>query len=194
MNELVKSEHTIEFSAKCPIVLGQVFYAVENYDHKHFYGKCPVCNGEQLVHINGFEFSCPKCAGGKYPDSPVLTVKRYIVRRYRVKSIKEELWIHDWNPSEGFKSSVEIEFYRPIPRCSNDWTDNYSRSFTIESDADNRLILKSSTYGELFSNYQSAVAKADELNAQQEMLVKQYNGSYGTDFVFEKPTYDKKSR
>lgn len=193
MNELVKSEHTIEFSAKRPIKLGQVFYAVENYDHKHFYGKCPVCNGEQLVHINGFEFSCPKCAGGKYPDSPVLTVTRYTVRRYRVKSIKEELWIYDWNPSEGFKSSVEIEFYRPIPRCSSDWTDHRSMSFTIKSDADNRLILKN-CYGELFSNYQSAVAKADELNVRQEMLVKQYNESYGTDFVFEKPTYDKKSR
>lgn len=193
MNELVKSEHTIEFSAKCPIELGQVFYAVENYDHNHFYGKCPVCNGEKLVHINGFEFSCPKCKGGKYPDSPVLTASRYIVRRYRVKSIKEKLWINDWDPSEGFKSSVEIEFYRPIPHCSGDWTDCHSRSFTIESVADNQLILKN-YYGELFSNYRSAVAKADELNAQQEMLVKQYNESYGTDFVFEKPTYDKKSR
>lgn len=194
MNELVKSEHTIEFSAECPIKLGQVFYTVENYDHKHFYGKCPVCNGEQLVHINGFEFSCPKCAGGKYPDRPVLTVSRYIVRRYRVKCIKEELRINDWNPSEGFKSSVEIEFYRPIPRCSSDWTDRHSRSFTIKSVAENRLILKSSTYGELFSDCKSAIAKADELNAQQEMLVKQYNESYGTDFVFEKPVYDKKSR
>lgn len=66
-------------------------------------------------------------------------------------------------------------------------------SFTIKSDADNRLILKN-CYGELFPNYKSAVAKADELNALQEMLVKQYNESYGTDFVFEKPTYDKKSR
>ena len=28
----------------------------------------------------------------------------------------------------------------------------------------------------------------------QETLVKQYNESNGTDFVFEKPAYDKKSR
>lgn len=188
MDQQIRNQHTIEFLANERIRLGDVFYVVERDREKSYYGKCEVCNGNKKFTFKGYTFTCPKCYGSG-SETCVLEVNSYIVHRYRVAGFFEELSIFDWNPAGGFSRQITVELFRPIPRGSND----YNRKLRCTSNY-GKGILVLNLHKSIYSDYKAAVAEADRLNAEQEAIVKKYNDDNGTDFVFEKPKYDLKSR
>lgn len=187
--ELLKNEHTIEFQSEFSIKLGDVLYSVEEISPQYFYGICEVCEGKGDITHNGYTFRCPKCTGDGN-STLVLKVNTYNVYRYRVAKISEKLQMYDWNPAKGFNRQVKISLFRPSPRG------NYFAG-------DKRIVL-TSNYGKglntlcldknIYFDYKTAVAEADRLNTEQEAIVKKYNKDFGTEFVFEKPKYDLKSK
>ena len=183
---LVKSQHIIEFEADFPVKMGQVFYTVERLKGQYFYGKCEICDGSKEINYKGYTFKCPKCFGIESNNPCVLQVGCYIVYRYRVQEIAEQITMNDWNPSKGFHHSIRVVLERPSPRGTNE----YSKFVKGHYNSYRCLSLERKVY----CDYKEAVAEADRLNAEQEAIVTKYNNDYGTNFVFEKPKYDLKSK
>lgn len=187
--ELVINEHTIEFQSKFPIKLGDVLYQIEEVSPQYFNGVCEVCEGKGDITHNGYTFRCPKCGGSKQ-TTLVLEVSRYNVYRYRVAKISEKLKMYDWNPAKGFDRQISIILFRPQPRGSYAEYDKTTKLSSTYRQGINILNISKNIY----SDYKVAVAEADRLNAKQEAIVKKYNKDFGTEFVFEKPKYDLKSK
>lgn len=189
-NKTIKTQqHIIEFETNVKINLGDVFYVVEHGEAQAFFGECEVCQGQQKITHNGYTFRCPKC-GGNGSGTRILTVDRYVVHRYRVKSLGEELVINDWNPKNGFYKQIKVDLFRPSPRTSYR---DHDATIRCSSNYDkNNLKLELSN--NIYSDYKEAVAEADRLNAIQEQIVTTYNNSYGTNLIFEKLKYDLKSK
>lgn len=187
--ELVTNKHLIEFKSNFPIKLGDVLYTVEEITHQYFYGVCEVCKGEGNITYNGYSFRCPKCNGFNQ-STLVLKVCRYNVYRYRVAKISEKLKMFDWNPAKGFDRQITIKLFRPQPRGSYGEHDK-----TIKLSSNNGKEINILNIGKnIYSDYKTAVAEADKLNSEQEAIVKKYNEDFGTEFLFEKPKYDSKSK
>ncbi len=189
MDQQIRNQHTIEFLANERIRLGDVFYVVEKGCGKSYFGKCEVCNGKKELSFNGYTFTCPKCYGSG-SQTCVLEVDNYTVNRYRVAGFSEDLHISDWNPAGGFMRQMVVKLFRPRPRGS--YSEDNKRIDCTSGYSKGTLVLN--LHKSIYSDYKAAVAEADRLNAEQEAIVKKYNDDNGTDFVFEKPKYDPKSR
>ena len=185
--KLVKSQHTIEFEADFPVKIGQVFYTVERVTGQWFYGKCEICDGSKEISYKGYTFKCPQCYGMASNNPCVLQVGRYMVYRYRVQEITERIEMTDWNPSKGFEHCIRVVLERPSPRGTNEYN-KVVRGCYYSSYRGLHFERK------VYCDYKEAVAEADRLNAEQEAIVTKYNNDYGTNFVFNKPKYDLKSK
>ena len=182
----MKQKIEFEFETLQKVNLRDVFYTVERLDSFNFYGKCPICDNDKKIFVRGEEFTCPRCHGYG-SGSSVLSVERFIVKRWRVKNFIIGFKMYEWKAPA--QNDVIIELGRT----------KYGESFTETKNVTicdhlGRCYFEGSKGEKLLSDYKEAVRLADEKNCESAAKVAEYNEIHGTDFEFKIPAYDVKSK
>lgn len=180
---------SFDYNAPEVINLGDVFYTVEAASRQYIYGlACPVCGDTFKVQINGFEFTCPHCHGHGN-RTPVLTVDRYMVKRWRCVNASVGFYMHNWKRPEN------LEYIAKFELCRTKMGDCHIEQQEVTFSNNGRAPLPPHTAAgiPLMRGYKEALKIADEKNAAEAAKIEEYNKLHGTAFQFEKPTYDSKS-
>lgn len=185
MNNNQTHNATIAYQAPRRFDIGDVFYRIERVNEsQNFREPCKVCGGEQQLTVNGVTFKCPCCNHQK----EVITIYKYVVRRYRVYSIKDEVSTLEWKPSTSH--NVKIKLYRKVGHGyastygdnGGNWKINPKTAKLNPTD-----IVDTGYNGELddaiFDDYKIAVSVADKLSERELDRLRAYNAEYGSAHV-----------
>lgn len=185
MNENTRQQAVINYNAPRPINIGDVFYRVEYGEGTYLKAPCRVCEGEGEITVNGITFKCPMCDS----ETAVLNVSRYVVRRYRVYGIFDEVSTYEWKPSTTHQ--VKFKMYRKVGHGYVGWFGSDGGSLEV-SDYDIKRLLNK-TYDPnlcaslqadaIFDDYKLACKFADAANAAELKRVADYNAEHGTKHV-----------
>lgn len=163
----------ILYDAPRPVKIGDVFYIIEVGEGKTYNAPCRVCGGTRQLTVNGITFKCPQCD----VETKVLNVHSYVVRRYRVYGVSDEVLTDTWKASDCHR--VKFKLYKKTDR-------NYYACTTREIYSDRFLHInpqEPSSYdpsNAIYDNYALAVAHADALTAIEVEKVAKYNEIHGT--------------
>lgn len=185
MNNNQTHNATIAYQAPRRFDIGDVFYRVERVNEsQNFREPCKLCGGEQQLTVNGVTFKCPCCNYQK----EVITIYKYVVRRYRVYSIKDEVSTLEWKPSTSH--NVNIKLYRKVGHGyastygdnGGNWKINPKTAKLNPTD-----IVDTGNNGALddaiFDDYKIAVSVADKLSERELDRLRAYNAEYGSAHV-----------
>ncbi len=205
MTEKTNQQAVVNYTAPRPVNIGDVFYRIECAETLHFYEPCKVCGDKRELTINGVTFKCPCCNHG----AQATNVDRYVVRRYRVYAIGDEVLNHEWKPST--QHTVKFKLYR---KCGHGYTGYGYSGFNSEGGGSAELTDRDFTeklnvpyiegmqrnYGystaPFYDDYKLAVKVAEQYNADELRRLDEYNKEHGTAYVAEfkkKITHDPKS-
>lgn len=180
---------SFDYNAPEAINLGDVFYTVEATNRQYIYGlACPVCGDTFKVQINGFEFTCPHCHGHGN-RTPVLTVDRYMVKRWRCVNASVGFYMRNWKLPENLEAAAEFK----LCRTKQGDYQTEQQKVTFNNNGWKPSPLQAAGGIPLMRNYKEALKIADEKNAAEAAKIEEYNQLHGTAFQFEKPTYDSKN-
>lgn len=175
----------INYTAPRPINFGDVFYRIERAETLYFYEPCKVCGDKRTLTINGVTFACPCCNHGKQATS----INRYVVRRYRVYAINDEVCINNWKAST--QHTVRFKLYRKYGHGNGWWGDNNGGSADINAREFARLLnapYSESIYGldsTFYDKYELAVQVAEQMNVAELKKLDDFNKENGTKYVAE---------
>ena len=188
----MKQDLYFEFETEKEINLRDVFYTVEFCTTQPYYGVCPACGGVGRVILNGYDYPCPACIGGRNTSARavILSAKKYTVKRWRVNKVTIGFDANEWKPPE--ENDVFFNCYRAKRGDCFNRESRQLRASGWRGSGSVKLEFADGT--KIHTSYEEAVRLADEKNAESAALVKEYNEKYGTTFEFEKPVYDAKSR
>lgn len=185
MTEKTNQTAIVNYTAPRPVNIGDVFYRIERAETLNFYEPCKVCGDKRELTIHGVTFKCPCCNIGKQATS----IDRYVVRRYRVYAIADEVSSSDWKASTFH--IVRFKLYRKCGRGNGWWGDNNGGHEEI-GDGDFARLLNSpyseTMYGRdktFYDDYKLAVQVADQMNAAELKQLDEFNKTNGTAYVAE---------
>lgn len=185
MTEKTNQQAAINYTAPRPVNIGDVFYRIECGETLNFYEPCKVCGDKRTLTINGVTFNCPCCNHGKQATS----IDRYVVRRYRVYAINDEVCSSDWKASN--QHTVRFKLYRKCGRGNGWWGDNNGGNAEIVDGDFARLLnapYSESMYGRdrtFYDDYKLAAQVADQMNAAELKKLDDFNKENGTEYVAE---------
>lgn len=187
---------TVSFRAPRAINIGDVLYKIETDDFQTFREPCLVCNDKRELTVNGVTFECPCC--GKTKE--VLTIHRYLVRRYRVYKIEQSTDTYDWKPSE--TRQVEFGIYRKVGKGYSTYSSEFTKRSLYEYELVNNFnvsidkILHHNLDTCIYDDYKLAVSVADYLTSKELEKLTEYNSLHGTEYKaeFSEKTHDQKSK
>lgn len=176
---------TIYYDSPRPVHIGDVFYRVEHGEGTYLKAPCRVCEGKREITVNGITFKCPMCDS----ETAVLNVSKYVVRRYRVYGIYDEVSTYEWKPSTVHR--VKFKMYRKVGRVYVGWFGSDGGSLELSDDDIERKLNKtydpslsaSSQTDAIFDDYKLACKFADAANAAELQRVADYNAEHGTEHV-----------
>lgn len=194
MTEQNNQTQSVVFNYTAPraVRMGDVFYRVESGESVYFREPCKVCDGTGNLTVRGVTFKCPCCNTQK----EVISVNKYVVRRYRVFKIEKETDTREWKP-RGYKN-IKFSLYRKVGYghypyngggnmdfTDREFTENYNRPFDENAGR--------GAYG-IYDDYNLAVRVAEQMTARELERLAEYNKEYGTahEAVF-KAKHDPKS-
>ena len=169
---------TITYRAPREVNIGDVFYKIKRADHQTFREPCLVCKGAKELTINGITFRCPCCDNTK----EVLSISGFVVQRYRVFKISDEVSSSEWKP--GSYHIVRFGIYRKVGH-GYQWA-THSKIEINEDDMNRWLNLSeddAAKYNEdrlIFDDYQLAVRAAKALTEKELKKLADYNALHGT--------------
>ena len=172
----------IQYAAPRDFNIGDVFYRVERASECcTFREPCKVCGGKKKITMSGVTFDCPCCNYQK----EAITVHKYVVRRYRVCSIKDEVSTSEWKPST--THTIKIELYRkvghgytsPYSGCGGSWLIYPKNTILNPVDITSSYDLDNAA----FDDYKIAVSVADKLSEKELDRLRAYNAEYGSAHV-----------
>lgn len=193
-NNYPKQTLSVTYSAPRTVNIGDVFYVIKPTDFQTFREPCVVCNGTKELTVNGVTFKCPCCNNQK----EVLCIGKYVVRRYRVYGVVEEMPTDDWTPSKTRK--VRFLLYRKSGRghsCNCEFSECTMTEYALRNHLNEPVENVSLSYLEeyFYDDYKLAVSVADALTVQEMKKLGEYNFVHGTNHVPAfKAEHDKKSK
>lgn len=186
----------IKYEAPRPINIGDVFYRIVCAETKavDLHTPCKVCLGTTKVTVNGVTFTCPCCAHEKN----TITVRHWVVRRYRVSSICDSVNDSEWKAATNHK--VVFEMYHKSGH-GNPFYSNYDKKTIWPSDLQKYLnvsIDKINIHNIdkcIYDDYKLAILVADCLTSRELESVTAYNEEHGMAVKVEfREEHDKKSK
>lgn len=191
-----KEQHAIiRYCAPRPFNIGDVVYFIEAADFKVFRSPCKVCGGTKKVTVNDVTFNCPCCNNEK----EIIRVNAFVVRRYRLYSITDEVSNNEWKASTYHR--LTFCFYRKTGHGGGYWSSNHSTKKLVESALNNyynipfdEKLSEDNVTRCFYDDYKLAVSVAECMTKTQLEKLKAYNEVYGTEYVASFSTEnDKKS-
>ena len=174
---------SLTYHAPREVHLGDVFYKIAASEHNTFHEPCLVCKDAKELTVNGVTFKCPCCGN----TSEVLTIHNFLVRRYRVYKITQEVGTLEWKPDTNVRT--EFHVYRKVGH--GHWNNSsvttkfgeYELMYRLNQVAD--LINIHTVDRDIFDDYKAALAVAKSLNAQELQKLEKYNAEHGTTYAAE---------
>lgn len=180
MEEKTNQTQSAVFNYTAPraVRMGDVFYRVESGESVYFREPCKVCDGTGQLTVKGVTFKCPCCDAQK----EVISIHKYVVRRYRVYKIAQEARTSEWKPCD-FKD-ITFSLYRKVGHGFCVYGGGGHIEFTDRRFAQNyNLPLNGNmARGErgIYDDYNLAVRVAEQMNALELKRLAEYNKEYGT--------------
>ena len=180
MEEKTNQTQSAVFNYTAPraVRMGDVFYRVESGESVYFREPCKVCDGTRQLTVKGVTFKCPCCDAQK----EVISIHKYVVRRYRVYKIAQEAGTSEWKPCD-FKD-ITFSLYRKVGHGFCVYGGGGHIEFTDRKFAQNyNLPLNGNmARGErgIYDDYNLAVRVAEQMNALELKRLAEYNKEYGT--------------
>lgn len=180
MEEKTNQTQSAVFNYTAPraVRIGDAFYRVESGESVYFREPCKVCDGTGQLTVKGVTFKCPCCDAQK----EVISIHKYVVRRYRVYKIAQEAGTSEWKPCD-FKD-ITFSLYRKVGRGFCVYGGGGHIEFTDRKFAQNyNLPLNGNmARGErgIYDDYNLAVRVAEQMNALELKRLAEYNKEYGT--------------
>lgn len=180
MEEKTNQTQSAVFNYTAPraVRMGDVFYRVESGESVYFREPCKVCDGTGQLTVKGVTFKCPCCDAQK----EVISIHKYVVRRYRVYKIAQEAGTSEWKPCD-FKD-ITFSLYRKVGHGFCVYGGVGHIEFTDRKFAQNyNLPLNGNmARGErgIYDDYNLAVRVAEQMNALELKRLAEYNKEYGT--------------
>lgn len=180
MEEKTNQTQSAVFNYTAPraVRMGDVFYRVESGESVYFREPCKVCDGTGQLTVRGVTFKCPCCDAQK----EVISIHKYVVRRYRVYKIAQEAGTSEWKPCD-FKD-ITFSLYRKVGHGFCVYRGGGHIEFTDRKFAQNyNLPLNGNmARGErgIYDDYNLAVRVAEQMNALELKRLAEYNKEYGT--------------
>lgn len=180
MEEKTNQTQSAVFNYTAPraVRMGDVFYRVESDESVYFREPCKVCDGTGQLTVKGVTFKCPCCNAQK----EVISVNKYIVRRYRVFKIEKEAGTSEWKPCD--YKDIKFSLYRKVGHgycpysgggnmvfTDREFAKNYNRPFDENAGR--------GAYG-IYDDYNLAVRVAEQMTARELKRLAEYNKEYGT--------------
>jgi hypothetical protein len=169
----------IFYHAQRQFDIGNVLYRIRSQERQVFRVSCRVCGGKEQITVNGVTFKCPCCD----KEKEAISINKYIVQRYRVHSIEDEVPSLDWNASTDHE--VKVKAYRKIGRYdkNNDVWEIYPE-YTEVNPADIPYAQYDSELNRtVFDDYKIAVSVADRLSEREQARLQTYNNEHGTEYI-----------
>ena len=191
-----KEQHAIiRYCAPRPFNIGDVVYFIEAADFQVFRSPCNVCEGTKKITVNDVTFGCPCCNNEK----EIIKVNSFVVRRYRLYSITDEVSNNEWKASTFHR--LTFVFYRKTGHGYSYYSSNHSTKKLVESELNNCYNIpfdeKSSEYNVtryFYDDYKLAVSMAECMTKKQLEKLRAYNDENGTKYIASFSTEnDKKS-
>lgn len=186
-------EAVIQYHAPRRVNIGDVFYKIKAVDFQTFREPCLVCEDKKELTINGVTFRCPCCGRAE----EVLRIQGYVVQRYRVFKITDEVGNSEWKADDHHR--VKFSIYRKVGH-GYQWAE-HSESYFGDRDLERFLnVSEADRYSAhnvdqyLFDDYQLALKIAKGLTDAEIKKLDEYNAAHGSSCqpVF-KTEHDKKS-
>lgn len=184
-NNQTKQSHVAEvrFDAPRPVRIGDVFYFICRGKSQTFREPCKVCGGTHELTINGVTFKCPVCNHNK----EVIEINSYVVHRYRVYAIEDEVNTLEWQPSNSH--IVKFRLYRKVGGGHYIYRDNGGHETFTAHELSSRYNLPYSdnrlSGAGIYDDYKLAVKIAEQMNAAEIERLNAYNAEYGTNHTVE---------
>lgn len=180
MEEKTNQTQSAVFNYTAPraVRIGDVFYRIESGESVYFREPCKVCDGTGQLTVRGVTFKCPCCDTQK----EVISIHKYVVRRYRVYKITQEAGTSEWKPCD--YKDVTFSLYRKVGHGFCVYGGGGHIEFSDRKFAQNyNLPLNGDiARGErgIYDDYNLAVKIADQMNALELKRLAEYNKEYGT--------------
>ena len=180
MEEKTNQTQSAVFNYTAPraVRMGDVFYRVESGESVYFREPCKVCDGTGQLTVKGVTFKCPCCDAQK----EVISIHKYVVRRYRVYKIAQEAGTSEWKPCD--YKDITFSLYRKVGHGFCVYGGGGHIEFTDRKFAQNyNLSLNGNmARGErgIYDDYNLAVRVAEQMNALELKRLAEYNKEYGT--------------
>lgn len=180
MEEKTNQTQSAVFNYTAPraVRMGDVFYRVESGESVYFREPCKVCDGTGQLTVKGVTFKCPCCDAQK----EVISIHKYVVRRYRVYKIAQEAGTSEWKPCD--YKDITFSLYRKVGHGFCVYGGGGHIEFTDRKFAQNyNLPLNGNmARGErgIYDDYNLAVRVAEQMNALELKRLAEYNKEYGT--------------
>lgn len=172
------------YRAPRPFNIGDVVYFIESDDFQVFRSPCKVCGGIKKITVNNVTFGCPCCNDEK----ETIKVNAYVVRRYRLYSITDQVSNDEWKASTFHR--LEFSFYRKVGHGKGYWNNGHSTKKLVSSELNNYFNLPfDENFKEynatrcFYDDYKLAVSVAEGLTKMQLEKLKVYNEEHGTEYV-----------
>lgn len=172
---------TITYKSPREIKIGDVFYKLKRTDFQHFREPCRVCGDKRDLTINGVTFKCPCCGSAE----EIIKICGYIVQRYRVYKIADEVRNDEWKPSHQHR--IQFGIYRKMGHgymCASHSESSFGEydleHFFNVSEADKISPYNAEQY--LFDDYALAVKMAQILTDAQVQKLEEYNAVHGSNY------------
>ena len=168
----------LNYTAPRAVRMGDVFYRVESGESVYFREPCKVCDGTGQLTVKGVTFKCPCCDAQK----EVISIRKYVVRRYRVYKIAQEAGTSEWKPCD--YKDITFSLYRKVGHGFCVYGGGGRIEFTDRKFAQNyNLPLNGNmARGErgIYDDYNLAVRVVEQMNALELKRLAEYNKEYGT--------------
>ena len=180
MEEKINQTQSAVFNYAAPraVRIGDVFYRIESGESVYFREPCKVCDGTGQLTVKGVTFKCPCCDAQK----EVISIHKYVVRRYRVYKIAQEAGTSEWKPCD--YKDITFSLYRKVGHGFCVYGGGGHIEFTDRKFAQNyNLPLNGNmARGErgIYDDYNLAVRVAEQMNALELKRLAEYNKEYGT--------------
>lgn len=193
--KLTLQNEPLLYLARRRFTFGDVVYRIEPAETVYFRSVCRVCEGKQQITVNGVTFRCPMCQ----QEEKTFSVQNYLVRRYRMCGISDEVCSNEWKPSK--VHYVSVMFYRKIGAGSVGIYNERGGRFECNPELLRLNVEKSDVEKHrglnyvIYDDYALAVKVAEGLTAKELERLAAYNKEKGTSHVavFQK-THDPKSK
>ena len=180
MEEKINQTQSAVFNYAAPraVRIGDVFYRIESGESVYFREPCKVCDGTGQLTVKGVTFKCPCCDAQK----EVISIHKYVVRRYRVYKIAQEAGTSEWKPCD--YKDITFSLYRKVGHGFCVYGGGGHIEFPDRKFAQNyNLPLNGNmARGErgIYDDYNLAVRVAEQMNALELKRLAEYNKEYGT--------------